>query len=168
LTPDQHLQADLIRAHLACDSGNLAGAERLLIQAEGWLPPSPEPLQLARINEVAARIFQLSNRYPLAADHYDRQAIYLRQARQYREMADALNRSGDLWLEAGDIGQAGDRYYRAARSLIAQGDSLAALRIIEKVVNHDQTGLSESDRLKDIADLFKELQDDLDAAPGSR
>lgn len=161
-TPDLpvglRLQASLLRVQVACDREDLAAAERHLMTAESLLSSKPEPLELARFHEAAGRYYVLANRLPLAADHYDQQAIQLRKARQYRDMAVALDRAGDVWLRMDNLEQAGDRYYRAARSLLAQGDSIAALQIIDKAVTRDSEGLEDAEVMREIAALFEEIQ----------
>ena len=158
LSIDQNIQANLLRALVACDRNQLSEAEGYLAAAESLLPKKPAPLELARLHEVAGRLYTLSNRLPLAADHYDQQALMLRKAGHYREMADALNRSGDVWMQMNKVEQAGDRYYRAARSFMAQGDSIAALQVIDKVVSLDREGLEDSDVMREIASLFEEIK----------
>lgn len=163
LSIDQNIQANLLRALVACDRNQLSEAEGYLAAAESLLPKKPAPLELARLHEVAGKLYTLSNRLPLAADHYDQQALMLRKAGHFREMADALNRSGDVWMQMGKVEQAGDRYYRAARSFMAQGDSIAALQVIDKVVSLDREGLEDTDVMREIASLFEEIKSGISA-----
>ena len=95
------------------------------------LKSNDDPILKADAAGVAGRIALLENDPARAAQEYDRQADYFKRARKYREMALSLGSAGQAYLDANILLPAVDRFYRSARSLYAQGDELAALKMVE-------------------------------------
>ncbi|HMP73808.1 MAG TPA: hypothetical protein PKE55_11155 [Kiritimatiellia bacterium] len=158
LTRDQSAQAYLLRAHIACDRGQPAQAEAFLDRARGRMGDRARPALAADAEELTARILEMTGRYAAAAEAYERQAMWFRQAGLFRDMAEALARAGEGWVAAGEPGVATDRFYRAARSLMAQGEHLGAMRVIEKAVQFQEEPVADEDLVKEIAELFEEIR----------
>jgi tetratricopeptide (TPR) repeat protein len=124
--PRHRAQALLLLARIARDGKDLSGARRLLSEAEEPLDDADDLSLFARAAGLEAAILLLEESPAAAAEALDREAALLRDAGRYREMAAALARAGDAYLEAGDPAAAAERLYRSARSLLGQGHEAAA------------------------------------------
>ncbi len=145
------------RARIACERKDASRAAGFLERARGYLGEQKDPGLAAAISEVTAQIAMLQEKWPDAAKAYDRQAAWLQRAGRLPEMAVALELAGQNFLAAGDAASASDRLYRSARSLMAQGNYLDALRVVELAVQSagPDTG---DDQGQAIANLFEEIR----------
>ncbi len=154
---DYRVQVQLIRARVACDSGDEARANTDLASAVTLLKKVSDPMPHAEASELTARIHLMANEPAKAAPFFDQQAEFLRKGGRYREMALALSRAGDSYYKSGNVKLAADRFYRAARSLFAQGDDLGALQQVKLAVKSaEQTG--EKHDVEPIAALFEQIR----------
>jgi tetratricopeptide (TPR) repeat protein len=151
------IQAALLDAQLACDRGDPAQAGRLLDAVARDVKREDDPLLHGRLAGLRARIAGLEVQAAVAAARLDEEADWYRRAGgRQREIADVLRRAGRAWLEAGQPGQAADRFYRAARSLYAQGEALEALKCIEPALSAAQQA-QVPDQFRQITVLFEEI-----------
>jgi hypothetical protein len=126
-TPVHRAQVALLRADLACDRGDGATAADYLAESQALLGAEPPTTPIhAHIARVRGRIHGLNNEPEQAGRTFDEEADIMRANRRYRDMAKALRRGGDAYRQAGKAATAVDRYYRAARSWLAQGRSAEA------------------------------------------
>ncbi len=150
-------QAYVLRARIACERRDAARADAFLKRARGYLSKQPEPGLAASISEVSGHVAMLEEQWADAALAFDRQAAWLQRAGRLPEMAEALESAGKNYASAGDSVSASNRYYRSARSLMAQGNYLDALRVVELAVQAagPDTGDDEGEA---IARLFEEIR----------
>lgn len=126
-------QASLVQAELDVREGRLKEAKRAYETACRGGDKGLPPLLQARREALAARLMAEG---VLAGDEAGallRQAEYLRKAGQYREMAAALVAAGDALRDAGRNGESFGCYERAARSLDASGDRVAARAMLVRM-----------------------------------
>jgi tetratricopeptide (TPR) repeat protein len=169
ITPEVRAEAYLLRAHIACDRNDPARAEAHLARARGLIPDTAEPARRGGLLQVAGRIALLRGDAASAAAAFDAEADAWGAAGRLREMADALGRAGAQHARAGDPAAAADRIYRAARSLVAQGEVVAALRVLETHVPTDQPDATHAvpgDDTVDaaIAALFEDIRASVQAS----
>ncbi|HMP89853.1 MAG TPA: hypothetical protein PJ991_06615 [Kiritimatiellia bacterium] len=150
--------AYVLRAHLACDRQDASRAEGFLYRAIGHLRRIDDPGLAASISEVAGRIAILKGNWLEAAREFDREAAWLHRAGRSMEMAAALERAGQNYMKIPQIDLAADRFYRSARSLMAQGAYLDALRVIEQAVQSTDEKHSDSETAEAIARLFEDIR----------
>ncbi len=129
--PDFRAQIHLIQAQIACDLGDARSARSALDRATEILPLATDPSIHAAAAGAAGRARLLEGRPLDAAVQFDRESHISRQYRQYRAMALALRSAGEAYRDAGRPDDAADRFYRAARTLFAQGDIETAMESIE-------------------------------------
>ncbi|HPR68433.1 MAG TPA: hypothetical protein PLJ99_04005 [Kiritimatiellia bacterium] len=127
------------QAVLALGGAELAGlnapaAERALagLPAAVW-NTVPASLQAERA-EMEARISAMLESPGGAWEWQDRAAVLWREAGRLPDMARALAGAGRHARAAGDSAAAGDRFWRSARSLWAQGLCDEAVRVLEEGV----------------------------------
>lgn len=120
------LQAHLLLADVACDTGGVAQARAELTRADLKLIARAEPGVRAEAAQVQARILMLERKTHDAAVQLDAAAESFREAGRYQEMALALDEAGRAYEFGGEKTAALDRYYRAARSLLMGGDAAQA------------------------------------------
>jgi len=150
-------QAYTLRAHIACDRDDVTGAKANLVRAQGYLRKQSDDGLAGDIAQVSGRIAELKQDWKGAAAAFDREATWMQRADRLPEMAVALELAGRNFARAGDLVTASDRFYRAARSFMAQGNNLDALRVIEQagqiikdggiVVSHQQ-GIGQPPQLR--------------------
>ncbi len=150
-------QAYVLRAHIACDRGDAARAAAHVQRASGYLAKSNRPGWDGALAEVSGRIAELSGAWAEAGAYYDREASAMQRARRLPEMALALEKAGRNYVKAERIDTAVDRFFRAARSLMAQGNYLDALRVIEQAAPL-QPGEEGQQTMTVIAELFEEIR----------
>ena len=154
---DQRLQAVLLNAQLALDRGDVSAAQAVLAGMPKDLAKVRDPLLRARRAGLAGRLAMQGGQFPEAVTQYDEEAAFYRQAMRQREMARALDRAGRACLEMGDSRAAADRWYRAARSLVAQGEDKEALEVIQTALSAaEKTG--EESVLRQMAALFEDIR----------
>lgn len=129
---DVQAQAWLLFGHLALDADTPADCEKALVRARALA--SNDPALRAGIAGLSARLSLRAGNPAGAGALFDDEAEAMRRAARFRDMAASLQRAGDAYAQAGDTAAAGDRYHRAARSLFGQGDTVSALRTIEKAI----------------------------------
>jgi len=150
-------QAYVLRARIACERKDAARADAFLKRARGYLSKQPEPGLAAAISEVSGHVAMLEEKWVDAAIAFDRQAAWLQRAGRLPEMAEALESAGKNYATAGDAVSASNRYYRSARSLMAQGNYLDALRVVELAVQAAGPDTADDDG-EAIARLFEEIR----------
>jgi tetratricopeptide (TPR) repeat protein len=129
---DVQAQAWLLYGRLAIDRGDGGEAEKALQRARALA--SDDPALQAGIAGLSARLALHTGSPAGAGAAFDREAEFFRRAGRFRDMAEALERAGDAFAASGAADDAGARYVRAARSYLGQGDSLSALRAIERAL----------------------------------
>ncbi len=156
LKPDTLLRAQalLVQCGAQLAKKDTAAATRALtdgMSEKAWrqLPPSIRALQVTLRGAIAA-----ADQKPMEAmARQDEAAELWKKANRLPEMARSLAEAGRQAQTAGDLAGACDRYYRAARSLWAQGAQPDAAKVLEM-------GVSCAEQLKDeavgkkMADLF--------------
>jgi hypothetical protein len=125
-TPEQRLQAYLVKGQIAAAHKEAAAAAESLRQARSNIGAGTSPAFAAGIEELAGEVALLEQKPAAAAERFDRQAEFLRRARLYGDMYRALGRAGAAYADAGNTQLAADRYYRAARSALAQNEGAGA------------------------------------------
>ena len=129
------VQAHVLKGEVAAEEKNWAVAEeesRLARAALGRAGNTASAALLAGVVGLRGRIALGRGDRTEAARLFDRRADLLRQARLYRDMADALADSGRAWMSLGKPAEAGPRFYRAARAAAAQGDAAGARSLLSQ------------------------------------
>lgn len=127
-------QARLLRGKIACAKGDKERAIAELQSAEKISGEESNPAVNAGRSELAGCISLLQGNTAQAAQQFDREANSLREAGQYRKMADALTRAADAYHRSSLPGEAADRYFQAARTIFTLGDSPQALDLATKAL----------------------------------
>jgi tetratricopeptide (TPR) repeat protein len=156
-------QAHLLKAQVACDRGEAEWAHKEMGKAEDALGAMSDVMLEAEAAGVAGRVLLLEKGPEKAGGEFDRQAGLYRKAGKHRAMALALGRAGQAYAEANDPFHAGDRFYRSARSLFAQGDDVGALRMLEGGLAAAEKSQDEDSIARAVA-LFKEIRKRTDDA----
>lgn len=152
------VQTALLRAQLACDRGKPAEAGAILKAVTADLRRERDPVLKARFAGVQARVARMVGQPLAAARLLDEEADgYKRAGGRIRELAEALKRAGQAWLEAGHPREASDRFYRAARSLFAQGQIVEALKLIDPALAAAEKALAK-DLFQRTMALLDEIQ----------
>ena len=127
----QRAQVALLLAEVACRQGNLEAAERQLTTAR-LLSDTALAAGLQAGLARAAGCVDLARQQPAEAGvRFDEEAEWLRAGQRYADMARALRRAAGAYRQAGLLEKAAERYYRAARSWLGQGDSARAKEDLE-------------------------------------
>ncbi len=166
LSPDELSQFILLQGRLAVDRGDLTAARRRLKEARESLKDTTGPAPRAEEAGLTGIILRAEEKPGPAAEEFDRRGELLRQAGNYREMALALGQAGDSYVSAGQACRAGERFFRAARSLFAQGDALTSLKMIESSLAA-LNECPEVDLQPRISDLFEKIRETVSAAAAS-
>lgn len=156
-------QAYVMRAELACDRNDTSRAVGFLQRARGFLGKTAEPGLAGAIAHVTGRLAELEKAWAKAGGEFDREAASLQQAGRLPEMAEALDRAGRNYLKATLPDQASDRFYRSARSWMAQGDVIQALHVIEQAVQMKPEEGGDPEVMAVIAQLFGEIRASVEA-----
>lgn len=128
---DQRRDVWIARGDLALERGDHAAARAALDATRAVGAPAGDMGRASRL-DLAGRVALAEADAVAARDALEAAVVLWQRAGQTRAMAMALGRAGEAHLLAGDRVAAADRHYRAARSLDAQGDTLGALRQIER------------------------------------
>ena len=156
LAPAEHLQALLIKAEIQCDAGHQpAAAEQDEIRRQAL--DSDDPAIHAEMAQLEGQCQLLDKEYTHAGAAFDSAAANLQKGGRFREMAQALARAGAAYMCSSQMPEAADRYYRAARSLMAQGDALGALRQIEPALDAAKAA-KQDELLARIIALFENIK----------
>jgi tetratricopeptide (TPR) repeat protein len=124
-TAGHRVQAHVLKGEVAVEEGNWPVAEeqaRLARDALGRIGANVSPALLGGVVGLRGGIARGRGNLREAARLFDRRADLLRQARLYRDMADAIADSAQAWMSLERPTEAGPRFYRAARAAAAQGD----------------------------------------------
>ena len=155
------LQVALLRTQIACDRNDIPLSKAEFAKAQKELQATEDLTLKAEAAGVAGRIALLENDPARAAQEYDRQADCYRRAGKYRDMALSLGAAGQAYLNSNILVPSVDRFYRSARSLYAQGDELAALKMVEAALaSGEQAGDQES--LVRTRALFEEIKKEVE------
>jgi len=126
------LQFHLFLAELACGRNDAAQALKELDKIDQKaLAEAPLIIQ-ARTARARGRALSVDKRFAEAANCFDNAAALYRQAQRYPEMAAGLADAGNACESAMNRRAALDRYYRAARSLLACGENAKGLESFNK------------------------------------
>lgn len=155
-------QAYVLRAQIACDRGDAATAQGLLNRALGLRSRDQDAGLSGKIAEVSGRIAELDEQWADAGEAFDREAAAMQRTERSSEMARALERAGANYLKANRIDAAADRFYRSARSWMAQGYYLDALRVIEQAAQLEPGDQTDDETVQAIASLFEEIRRSLE------
>jgi tetratricopeptide (TPR) repeat protein len=155
---DLRARALQLKTVLFCEAGDTNAAATALAAA---LTAAQElPVGAAAHGYVAAAgaaLARREGRVAEAAARYDRAAELFKAAARAREMAGAYAEAAACCEDVGQTGVAGDRHYRAARILAAQGDLTNALKQVQAALT-----MSEKDSNKELSAqarfLFEQLQ----------
>lgn len=150
-------QALLVRAQVACDRRDAAAARAEVELAKREMKKLRNPYLEAAIHGVLGRVALIEEAPAVAAAEFDLEAGLCRGAGKYRDMAMALGRAGQAFGEADQASVSADRYHRAARSLFAQGDELAALKMVESALKAAEKAGDQDAILRTVA-LFDEIR----------
>ena len=130
-------------------------AEFAKVQKE--LENTGDPILKADAAGIAGRIALLEKDPARAAQEYDRQADLCKRAGKFRDMALSLGAAGQAYLDANSLVPSVDRFYRSARSLYAQGDELAALKMVEAALTSGEKA-GDQDSVMRTKALFDEIK----------
>jgi len=155
--------AYVIRAHLACDQNNAPAAEAFMNRARGYAGKSSEPGLAGAIANANGRIAGLNKSWLEAAEAFDREADMMQRAGRPADLAVALEKAGVNYLAAERAGLAADRFYRSARSSMAQGNYLDALRVIEQAAQLKPEAAESAEIMNVIAALFEEIRQSVES-----
>jgi len=160
ISDDIRGQAYVLRAHISCDRNDAARADAFLERARGFLRKKQDDGLAGEISQVSGRIAMIKGEWLKAASAFDREAAWMQKSARLPEMAEALERAGQNYLKAGDRVAASDRFYRSARSLMAQKNYLGALQVIEQTTQslEEEGGQTDAETEAAIANLFNEIR----------
>lgn len=155
-------QARLLEIRVACLETNAAAA-RLALDALAAGGRLKDPRLAAEAADLNGQTLRLEQKPRDSAQAFDSAARLYRQAQRPREMALALASAAAACHAAGQAGEAAERYYRSARSLWAQGDAAAGLRLLQPALEASAEAGDESMQ-KRIAVLFDDIRKSLPEA----
>lgn len=148
-------QAWLLYGQLSCDATNIEEATKGLSRARSFL--TDEPALRAGVAGLAGRMALLKGEGGDAGLEFDKEAEFMRRATRYRDMAASLQRAGEAYTKAGDMDAAGLRFYRASRSWQGLGETLNALKTMERALavigSEDEPGWG-----PEMSALFSEIK----------
>lgn len=126
-TQAEKTQAITLLAEIDLDAGRVEAAEKRSAEARRALPsagvsPRSRDAMEAGIVGLEGRIAAARGDHAKAAVAFDREATLAQSGGLYGEMSTALLAAGRSHESAGNAPAAADRLFRAARSLLAQGD----------------------------------------------
>jgi tetratricopeptide (TPR) repeat protein len=163
---DLRARALQLKAVLFCEAGDTNAAAAALtaaLTAARKLPPGT-----ATHGYVAgggAALARREGRAAAAAAQYDRAAELFKQAGRAREMADAYGEAAACYQAAAVPGVAGERHYRAARILAAQGDLTNALKHVQAALTMLEKD-SNQELFAQVRFLFEQIQRSVDEQKG--
>ena len=130
-TPVHRAQVYLLRGEVACDTGNAAAAAEELSHLSQLTAAAGSPPIKAGVAHLNGRLHTLKNQPAAAGESFDQEAKLQQQSHRYPEMSIALLHAGEAYRKAAQPDLAGDRFYRAAASLVAQEKTGTALPALE-------------------------------------
>ena len=159
-------QAYVLRAHLACDRKDGPRAAAHLTRANGYLKQVESPGLAGSIAAVSGRVAEMNSQWAEAAAAFDREAAWMKTADRLPEMARALERAGQNYLKAEQLNKAADSFFRSARSWMAQGNYIDALRVIEQAASLKPEDEASQETMAVIAELFEEIRRSVEQQQG--
>ncbi len=121
----------VLKAYLLCEADDTESAQQALDAATRTGAPGRDPLLLAELLSTEGHVMTAEKNYDRAAIKYDAAAVAYRNISRASDVANMLSKAADIYRLSGRHGIAGERFYRAARSLYAQGNIKAALNRLE-------------------------------------
>jgi tetratricopeptide (TPR) repeat protein len=117
------VDAKVMLVLLACDEGNALQARNNLAELDRTLTGRSDIKAgtLADVECARGRVARLNGDAQAAAEHFDTEALLLKEADRYSQVAAALMDAGQSYEARGQDAAAADRFYRAARSEAAAG-----------------------------------------------
>ena len=147
-------QVALLRAEVDCDRNNAAVASQQLAQARSLAGTEPEDSLRAGLARATGCLSLLQRDPAGAGRHFDEEAELMRRNRRYRDMAKALHRSASAYRQGGLNALAADRFYRAARSWLGQGEREKAKADIEAAAT--VVAAIDDRRLRELIQVLRE------------
>ena len=123
--------AYVLMAYLNCDKNALRDAEQALLMARRADTGIRDPQLLPELLATEAYLNVSQHALVRAALKYDAAAAAYRDLNRGREVAEMLSRAGKMYRADEEHALAGERFYRAARSYLAQGNVDLALKRLE-------------------------------------
>lgn len=123
--------AYVLQAYLLCESGDIEAAQKSLEKAAKTGAPGRDPLLLAELLSTEGHVLAAAKNYDSAAMKYDAASVAYRNINRGSDVANMLSKAASIYRMSGRHDMAGERFYRAARSLYAQGDLATALKRLE-------------------------------------
>jgi tetratricopeptide (TPR) repeat protein len=120
------IQVALLRGSIAVQAGDSSAAQAALHTAAQAMNRAHEPALHAGFEDLRGQVALLNQRPLLAAEAFDRAADSWRWAGHWRNLARALASAGAAYQTAGQNALAADRFFRGARSSLAQGEETNA------------------------------------------
>jgi len=164
LEPAVRLQFQLLRARMALAGGDMETARTILEELRDPVGEMENNLLQADYASLSGELLFLEGDYAAAARRFDREAALLFAAARYRGMTRARERAGRTYFLAEDFCPAGDRFYRAARSRAARGESAAALELLQAALEAAE-GCPQEALREEIFGLLIELEQALEETP---
>lgn len=161
-TSAHRAQVATLLGNLALEAGQLALARAELTRGQGLAVDSDLAVQ-AEVERLAARIALLEGTANAAALARDREAALWRRARRYPEMARALAGAAMAYQAAGQTALGAERFFRAARSGWAQGESDVAMQYVRHAI-----ALAEAAGERSLLERAAALQAEMVKAAGER
>ena len=118
---ETRIRAQILIAELLCERDKTAQARISLAKADKMVDSDTPPVVRALAEGAWAQILMKDGQPGVAAKRNDERAGFLQTAGLYVQMASALQAAGDAYIQARNTPLAADRYFRAGRSLLAEG-----------------------------------------------
>ncbi|MDP8237245.1 MAG: tetratricopeptide repeat protein [Candidatus Erginobacter occultus] len=160
LEPEIRLQFRLLQARTKLAANDPETARNILEDLQKPVRKLENDLLQAEYASLSGELLFLQKDFTRAARLFDRAAELLFAAGRYRGMTRARERAGSAYWEAGESCPAGERFYRAARSRAARGETVAALGMIGSALAAVEDCPEENIR-EDVLALFFELEREL-------
>lgn len=165
LRSEERIQIQLLRARLALADGDLQAVRVILDDLNPAMSKQDDILN-ADFLSLNGELLLREEDFHQAGEAFDREAELLQRSARYRGMTRARQRAGRAYLEAGNFCPAGDCFYRAARSLAARGETVAALENLQSALTAAEECPEENLR-EEVGALFVELKRALDETVAS-
>lgn len=132
------IQSRLMAADILCDLNRPAEARKELRDAEYYIKKAKSSAVSASSVHIMGRINDIEKDYRTAGLQYDEESKLRQQAGQYTAMTLALISSGNVYEKSGIFDQSADRYFRAGRSILYEGDLGSAQSLLQKAISSAQ------------------------------
>ena len=124
------MEAQVLLATVYLDAENLEQTKEALERADRLNRRLELPQYAAAIAGLRGRVALAEGDEEAAATAFTAQAGYLREAGALATMVVALRQTADVYRDLGMEASAGEFYYRAANSLLAQGQAREAKAVL--------------------------------------